>query len=555
MFATVHYRCLLVVLIAIASLLPATDASFYRGSCLRIRKCRNTNGVCTNKEVSETRYGGTNINPNPTQAPYQAEPDDQVYVMVAVSQSIKAVRSRAPNRKYFGRPLCADSDSNSQECKEGEVIAYMTRKQVETGWVRRPIYTETANAPRGILGSYTIDQKYAPYNGNHQFARWQSRVHRNTRLNYEVYYERSFCGEWDHSWHKQPSHNWYSNYYYDNFKKLADQRGEKLGLSRNSNSWSREGEGWGWQWVGDGWGSEWGDKWVSSRGFPRSERLRKWDWGWAWKQISWDWNDNHYRRLNTVSGEPVNNGRSLLAGSGTLENNANYDAKYDEYKIGKFEYSGDGKYITAKSFEEADELQKYLKTLYGEPEKRSFSPAKKFIDPRKLEEFIGDTASEISAFSSPTLNQFKLRNESTRGNINTWKFIHRHKLITLRKEGLTITGRERDYHVSDRHGNAYTASYSTGKSKLGDLFIGPDGHLHQVGGGKISDSLKKREAHLIKLMNYTDVLGGKMTNSPVSPTNLLKHMASKKILYPRKPIGSTKWPARRLGHSERRSNG
>ena len=92
MFNHIQTQHLIVSLLVFFFTLSTVEASFYRGSCLKVTKCLNSR--CTS---TQSRYGNGHLG-----RAYQAEPDEQVYVMVAISQPIGRIRSRAPNRRYFG---------------------------------------------------------------------------------------------------------------------------------------------------------------------------------------------------------------------------------------------------------------------------------------------------------------------------------------------------------------------------------------------------------------------------------------------------------------------
>jgi len=165
-----------VLLLLLCCLFDTADASFYRGSCLKVKKCLNSR-ECEDKDAKIT-YG--NSNAVYAQSGYQAEPDEQVYVMVAVSQSIGRIRNRYPNKRYFGRPLC--SNVNTAQCVEGEVIAYETTTALTSQWSRRPVYTESLNRKQVYVGRYASEQLYRPQDYSYQFARWKQRLNTGYRM-------------------------------------------------------------------------------------------------------------------------------------------------------------------------------------------------------------------------------------------------------------------------------------------------------------------------------------------------------------------------------------
>jgi len=217
-----------------------TNASYYRGSCLKVTRC-------IGNKCGTPRYGNQNYNGQN----YQAEPDEQVYVMVAVSQSIQRIRNRYPNTNYFGRPLCSNEPSNS--CLEGEVIAYETTTALESAWSRRPKYTESIDQSSVNVGQYAAEQLYIPLNG-YQFARWKRKTNQGYRMDRILTIDRWFCGWWQHTWADMNAGggHWYKNYYSNNYKPLSDNLGKRLGGGTLANPSQTGNDGGSWAWLPDG---------------------------------------------------------------------------------------------------------------------------------------------------------------------------------------------------------------------------------------------------------------------------------------------------------------
>ena len=219
MFNHIQTQHLIVSLLVFFFTLSTVEASFYRGSCLKVTKCLNSR--CTS---TQSRYGNGHLG-----RAYQAEPDEQVYVMVAISQPIGRIRSRAPNRRYFGRPLCADSDSAT--CSEGEVIAYETTTALTSGWSRKPVYTESRASKQVYLGAHSPEMMLAPQHSSYQFARWKTKLNTGYRLDYKMVLNRWTCGWWNHGWLDWAGEGWYYWHYRHYYKKSDDQRAQKLGTN------------------------------------------------------------------------------------------------------------------------------------------------------------------------------------------------------------------------------------------------------------------------------------------------------------------------------------
>ncbi len=293
---------LLLLLLALTLWPELAQGNFYRGSCLKV----------VNKQ-GQARYG-SNIGS-------KLEPDEEIYVMVAVFQPLGNMRARYPYAgKYFGRPLCIRESTTSSDCREGEVIAYQAEAYRTTSWTRKPHYTEWSASQNVNVGSYSIDTAFKPQSSSYQFAKYRWKTNQGWRMDVRGWWARFSCG-WRGWWWmvkrgstagRQSSSDWnswvgwamrywwwgrwrWNTYRWSSSTSMrgrsqADRSYRFWISSETGNCWLSSWNSWRWlhPWWGstwwhggywhNGWSPWWWVRWYTSWGIG----ARYW-WSWWWR--------------------------------------------------------------------------------------------------------------------------------------------------------------------------------------------------------------------------------------------------------------------------------
>ena len=305
--------------------------------------------------------------------------------------------------------------------------------------------------------------------------------------------------------------------------------------------------------------------WVQSSWYwSQATRVmeRDWDLQHTYGTMGSNWHGQATRRLG-IDRKAEEAARSPMPTTEVKE----YNPEYDKVVQVSFEYGGDGKMISAS--EDSEELHTYLRSIYGErvaedDEHQEESP--EGIASTKKPSVDGDHEQRRRVLEQleQTRAKDEQNNEEDAGNseemssaqmsyMNMWKIrreADKQRFDASLDGGLT-TPIANDHHTRDDIGGRYSNEVFRGHYRQGDMFLAPDGHVHKVGGGGISASMKQREAQLRVLLNYSDHMGAWKSNSTASPTNILMYLNTKSpVMEPKRTNSMRRKPfSRRAKHS------